>query len=161
MNTFWPRFSFGIFIVNKEPRALRIQCDSKPEFVCKGNKRITQKMETVMAGCSVQVQCTFTWVKSITWQPLLKFWLSKRHARSPNLHAFVFPQLQDFVFCFVFWIMYIAPFVKRRKMSRILVFNDASAVFQRSCKMYPLYRNLQHVVYQDWMGGTQWHSTDI
>lgn len=26
-------------------------------------------------------------------------------------------------------------------------------------KMYPLYRNLQHVVYQDWMGGTQWHST--
>lgn len=33
--------------------------------------------------------------------------------------------------------------------------------YLRSCKMYPLYRNLQHVVYQDWMGGTQWHSTDI
>lgn len=61
----------------------------------------------------------------------------------------------------VFGIMYIAPCVKRRRMSRILVFNDASAVFQRSCKMYPLYRNLQHVVYKDWMGGTQWHSTDI
>lgn len=150
-------FSF----VNKEPTALKIQCDSKPEFVCKGNKRITQKMETVMAGCSVQVQCTFTWVKSITRQPLLKCWLSKQHARRPNLHAVVFPQLQDIFFCFCFFGSCTLHLVKRRRMSRILVFNDASAVFQRSCKMYPLYRNLQHVVYQDWMGGTQWHSTDI
>lgn len=30
----------------------------------------------------------------------------------------------------VFLIMYIAPCVKRRKMSQILVFNDASAVFK-------------------------------
>lgn len=68
-----------------------------------------------------------------------------------------------FFFSFVFQlllIMYIAPCVKRRKMSQILVFNNA-VQYLRSCKMYPLYRNLQHVVYQDWMGGTQWHSTDI
>ena len=50
--------------------------------------------------------------------------------------------------------MYIAPCVKSRKMSQILVFNNA-VQYLRSCKMYPLYRNLQHVVYQDWMGGTQ------
>lgn len=82
INHQWTRFCLGFLleflIVNKEPKALRIQCDSKPEFVCKGNKRITQKMETVMAGCSVQVQCTFTWVELITRQPLLKCWLSKK-----------------------------------------------------------------------------------
>lgn len=53
---------FGISFVRKEQTALTIQCDSKLE-ICKGNKRITQKMETVMAGCCVQVQCTFSHFK--------------------------------------------------------------------------------------------------
>lgn len=56
-----------------------------------------------------------------------------------------------------FLLMYIAPCEKRKRGED----EPNSGVQQcrvhywKSCKMYPLDRNLQHVVYQDWMGGTQ------
>lgn len=73
------------------------------------------KMETVMAGCCVQVQCTFSCALShysICWN--VAFNSNNGHAYGPNLHAFT--QLEATLF------MYIAPCVKRRKMSQILVF---------------------------------------
>lgn len=107
INHQWTRFCLGflleIFIVNKEPTALRIQCDSKPELVCKGNKRITQKMETVMAGCSVQVQCTFTWVKSITRQPFaLNAGCQIRHACKPQFAYLCIYSITEFCCFFLF-----------------------------------------------------------
>lgn len=42
MNTFGLLF-WNLYLSIKEQTTLRIQCDSKLEFVCKGNKRITQK----------------------------------------------------------------------------------------------------------------------
>lgn len=105
INHQWTRFGLGFLL----EFSLSIRSQQPWEFsvirslnlFAKGTKGLHKKWRQVMAGCSVQVQCTFTWVKSITRQPLLKCWLSNRHARSPNLHAFVFPQLQDFVFCFL------------------------------------------------------------
>lgn len=107
INHQWTRFGLGFLL----EFSLSIRSQQPWEFsvirslnlFAKGTKGLHKKWRQVMAGCSVQVQCTFTWVKSITRQPLLKRWLSNRHARSPNLHAFVFPQLQDFVFCFLFF----------------------------------------------------------
>lgn len=89
-------------IVNEEPTALRIQCDSKAEFVLqRGTKGLHKKMETVMAGCSVQVQCTN---QSLDSRCSIAGY-QERHACSLNLHTFVFPQLQNlfFVLFCLFW----------------------------------------------------------
>lgn len=82
-------------------------------------------METVMAGCCVQVQCTFGDFQRIL-QHLHKY-LTTGAACSWFQFAFL-------LFCFlkreIFQIMYIAPCVKSRRMSQILVFNNASALIE-------------------------------
>lgn len=124
MNTFGLLFWNLYLSIKEQTKPWEFSVIRSLNLFAKGTKGLHKKMETVMAGCCVQVQCTFTWVKLITWQPLLKCWLSKWHACGTNLHTFVVPQLQLFGSCTLHLC------VKRRRMSRILVFNDASAVFK-------------------------------
>lgn len=167
MNHQWACFPTQTFRVSdackKAKQALTIQCDSKLEICKKGTKGLHKKMETVMAGCCVEVQCTFSHFKwQRHWFKCYAFNSTKWHARGPNFHALIY------LFGFLFFFSIAGHFnhvhctlcEEKEKMSQILVFNNA-VQYLRSCKMYPLYRNLQHVVYQDWMGGTQWHSTDL
>lgn len=77
-------------------------------------------METVMAGSCVQVQCTFgDFSKGFysiyrTGGACLWFQFACFHKTLTNLQ--------------IFQIVYIAPCVKSRRMSQILVFNNASAL---------------------------------
>lgn len=80
--------------------------------------------------------------------------VKKWHARGPNLHALIYLFVVVFSIAGHFNHVHCTLCEEKKKMSQILVFNNA-VQYLRSCKMYPLYRNLQHVVYQDWMGGTQ------
>lgn len=122
----------------------------------KGNKRITQKWrqlwQVVVCRCSVP-----SVISSDRTAAFLKCWVQyKWHAYGSNLHAFFFspPIIGHFNSCTV-------HLVWREGRWANFWCSTMQVRFLRSCKMYPLYRNLQHVVYQDWMGGTQWHSTDI
>lgn len=131
------------------------------KFAKREQKDYTKKMETVMAGCCVEVQCTFSHFKwHHHWFKCYVFNSKKWHARGPNLHALIYLFVVVFSIAGHFNHVHCTLCEEKKKMSQILVFNNA-VQYLRSCKMYPLYRNLQHVVYQDWMGGTQWHSTDL
>lgn len=122
MNHQWACFPTQTFRVSdackKAKQALTIQCDSKLEICKKGTKGLHKKMETVMAGCCVEVQCTFSHFKwQRHWFKCYAFNSTKWHARGPNFHALIY--LFGFFFFFfqsqVTLIMYIAPCVKRRK----------------------------------------------
>lgn len=146
MFSYFQRLEFQLPVKGKQPRQFSVIQSLE---ICKGNKRITQKWrqlwQVVVCRCSVPSvissdhMTAFAEMLNLTTQ-MACTWV--------QFACFLYPQSQ------VTLIMYIAPRVKRRKMSQILVFNNA-VQYLRSCKMYPLYRNLQHVVYQDWMGGTQ------